>query len=185
MSKQESKQIKQSAYKNVIIRERWTLVEAIWLLHGVFIQTNKEYGAAMELFYGEEFEKKNNEELEIGRLSEDFIDRMLKVKVNKSLTMIRIRDWKIITDSGNKLNDKVKEFWHLLNCHSDIKQCEVSYVDENGKWYALVPGSQWNADYLIKFAQEHAFDIQWLIDERNNKTAIFANVIPFRRRESN
>ncbi len=139
----------------------------------------------MELFYGAEFKNKNDEELEIGRLPRDFIDRMLEVEVDKNLMKVRIKDWKILDDVDNELKEKVKIFWHLLNCHSDIKQCEVSYVDENGKWYALAPGSQWNADYLIKFAQEHAFDIQWLIDERNKKAAIFGNVIPFRNRESN
>jgi len=154
------------------------------LLHGVFIQTNKEYGATMEVFYGEEFEKENYKELEIGRLSGDFIDRMLEIEVDESLTMVRIRDGKILNNVGIKLKEKIKSFWHQLNCSSDIKQCEVSYVDKNGKWYALAPGSQWNADYLIKFAQEQAFDIQWLIDERNKKSAISANVVPFRKRES-
>ena len=148
------------------------------------MQTNKKYTDAMELFFVEEFEKNHDEELEIGRLPRDFIDRMLRVNIDKTLNATRVNGWKVLDDEVNQLKEMIRKFWHLLNCNSDIKQCEVSYVDENGKWYALAPESQWNADYLLHFAQEQGFDVQWLIDERYKKIVTKGNVIPFRNRAS-
>ena len=176
------KQMNRGIYEDLISRRRWKLIEAVWLLHGVFIQTSKEYGAALEIFYREELDKNQDEESEVGRLSKDFIDRMLKVNAYKALIAIRVEDWKILNDEENKLKEEIRKFWYLLNYSSDIKQCEVSYVDDNGKWYALAPESLWNADYLIYFAKKQGFGVQWLINERYKKTNIRDNVIPFRKR---
>tara|TARA_B100000427_G_C15195045_1_gene457727 strand:+ start:68 stop:601 length:534 start_codon:yes stop_codon:yes gene_type:complete len=177
--------VKRNIYEDVITRRRWKLIEAVWLLHGVFIKTDKAYAAALELFYDGEVEQHHDDqEQEVGRLSQDFIDRMLNVDVSNSFTAVHVEDWRICNDQDDRLKEGIKKFWHLLNCNSDIRQCEVSYVDENGKWYALAPESQWNADYLIDFAKDQGFDVQWLIDERYKKIATKDNVIPFRKRNS-
>ena len=177
--------MKRNIYEDAITRTRWKLIEAVWLLHGVFIKTDKAYAAALDLFYGREVEQHHDDqEQEVGRLSQDFIDRMLDIDVSCSLTAVHIGDWKIFNDQDNRLKKGIKKFWHLLNRNSNIRQCEVSYVDGNGKWYALAPESQWNAAYLIDFAKDQGFDIQWLIDERHEKIATKYNVIPFRKRVS-
>ena len=192
-------QMPPNSYLEVITGRRWKLVEAVWLLHGIFMQTKKEYGTVMEIFYSKEYREEYDKEQEVGRLPEEFIDRMLKVNVEAHLTAARIDGWETLSDDffsapydakrnlideaheAVKLEEKIRKFWHLLNCHSDIKQCEVSYVDKNGKWYAISPESQWNADYLIYFAKEQGLEVQWLIDKRYKETGPSENVLPFRK----
>ena len=75
--------MKRNIYEDAITRGRWKLIEAVWLLHGVFIKTDKTYAAALDLFYGREVEQHHDDqEQEVGRLSQDFIDRMLDVDVS-------------------------------------------------------------------------------------------------------
>ena len=60
--------MKRDIYEDVITRRRWKLVEAVWLLHGVFIKIDKAYTAALELFYGGEVEQhRDDQEQEVLR----------------------------------------------------------------------------------------------------------------------
>ncbi|HAU23164.1 MAG TPA: hypothetical protein DCX09_00635 [Gammaproteobacteria bacterium] len=155
-------------YVELLIRNRWKLIEAIWLLHGIFVRTKIDFGAKTEHFFTNATVETSNFSLEIGRLSEAFLDQMLECDLTEEIDKIRISDWQEWTCSwceSIELKNSIKKLWHALNCKADIKKCEVCYIDANGKWYALAPESMWNAEYLLKFAQDEGIDITWLTNE--------------------
>lgn len=155
-------------YTELLIRNRWKLIEAIWLLHGIFVRTKSEFGAKMDDFFTNATVEKSNESLEIGRLPEAFLDQMLERDLTEEIEKIRISDWQELTGSWREsieLKNSIKKLWHSLNFKADIKKCEVCYVDTNGKWYALAPESMWKAEYLLKFAQDEGIDVTWLTSE--------------------
>ena len=171
-------------YVEFITRKRWKLVEAVWLLHGIFMQTKKEYGTRMELFYGQATNEMFDNALKAGQLSEDYIDRMLAHDVKEETTCIRIENWETLPSDWHmqpydpetfelkepdheavKTEESVRKFWHMINTRADLTKCEVAYVDANDKWYALSPESQWNAEYLLDFAQKLGMDVDWLVED--------------------
>ena len=155
-------------YAELLIRNRWKLIEAVWLLHGIFARTKSEFGAKMEHFFTNTTVEKNNDSLEIGRLPEAFLDQMLECDLTEEIEKIRIGDGQEWTGSWREsivMKNSIKKLWHSLNSKADIKKCEVCYIDANGKWYALAPESMWNAEYLLKFAHNEGIDITWLTNE--------------------
>jgi len=155
-------------YAELLIRNRWKLIEGIWLLHGIFVRTRSEFGAKMEHFFTNTTAEKNNDSLEIGRLPEAFLDQMLECDLTEEIEKIRISDWQEWTGSwceSIEMKNSIKKLWHSLNSKAEIKKCEVCYIDTNGKWYALAPESMWEAEYLLKFAQDEGIEIAWLTNE--------------------
>ena len=61
------------AYAELLTRRRWKLIEAVLLLHGIFVQTNSEFGMTMERFFYHESSEKSDDFLETGRLSNTLI----------------------------------------------------------------------------------------------------------------
>ena len=122
----------------------------------------------MEHFLTNATVEKSNDSLEIGRLSQAFLDQMLECDLTGEIDKIRISDWQEWTGSWREsieMKNSIKKLWHALNSKADIKKCEVCYIDANCKWYALAPESMWNADYLLKFAQDEGIDTTWLTNE--------------------
>ena len=155
-------------YAELLTRNQWKLIEAIWLLHGIFVRTKAEFGDKMEHFFTNATVEKSNDSLEIGRLSEAFLDQMLECDLTDEIDKVRISDWQEWTGSwreSTEIKNSIKKLWHSLNSKADINKCEVCYVDTNGKWYALAPESMWKAEYLLKFAQDEGIDITWLTNE--------------------
>ena len=155
-------------YAELLIRNQWKLIEAIWLLHGIFVRTKAEFGDKMEHFFTNATVEKSNDSLEIGRLSEAFLDQMLECDLTEEIDKVRISDWQEWTGSSHgsiEIKNSIKKLWHSLNSKADIKKCEVCYIDTNGNWYALAPESMWKAEYLLKFAQDEGIDITWLTNE--------------------
>tara|TARA_B100000945_G_scaffold18947_1_gene13827 strand:+ start:261 stop:446 length:186 start_codon:yes stop_codon:yes gene_type:complete len=50
----------------------------------------------------------------------------------------------------------------MLNLKGEINQCVVPYVTEYGAWMAVGMESEWNSDYLLKFARAIGIDVDWL-----------------------
>ena len=122
----------------------------------------------MEHFFTNATVENSNDSLEIGRLSEAFLDQMLECDLTEEIDKIRISDWQKWTGSWREsieLKKSIKKLWHSLNAKADIKNCEVCYIDANGKWYAFAPESMWKAEYLLKFAQDEGIDTTWLTNE--------------------
>ena len=155
-------------YAELLIRNRWKLIEAVWLFHGIFVRTKSKFGAKMEHFFTNTTAEKNNDSLEIGRLPEAFLDQMLECDLTEEIEKIRISDWREWSGSwceSIEMKNSIKKLWHSLNSKADIKKCEVCYIDTNDKWYALAPESMWEAEYLLKFAQDEGIEITWLTNE--------------------
>ena len=155
-------------YAELLIRNRWKLIEAVWLLHGIFVKPEEGFGLKMEGFFSKTIVEQNDDFLEIGRLPETFLSQMLSWDVTEAIHTIRISDWKELPKNWHaaiEMRKSVRYFWHLLNAKANIKKCEVCYIDGNGKWYALAPESMWNAEYLLTFAQEAGIETNWLVDE--------------------
>ena len=155
-------------YAELLIRSRWKLIEAVWLLHGIFVKPEEGFGLKMEGFFSKKIVEQSDDSLEIGRLPEIFLSQMLSWDVTEAVHTIRISDWKELPKNWHRtieMRKSVSYFWHLLNAKANIKKCEVCYIDGNGKWYALAPESMWNAEYLLAFAQEAGIETNWLVDE--------------------
>tara|TARA_B100000676_G_scaffold47709_1_gene46522 strand:+ start:458 stop:1354 length:897 start_codon:yes stop_codon:yes gene_type:complete len=180
-----------SIYTEFITRRRWKLTEGVWIIHGFLLQTKKEFGSHMELFYNEEQKKIIERDMEAGRLSDAEIDRLLAFDTNEVSTFTRVIDifkkervWEQLPDDwgyqpydedGNLIEpdhearwveESCRNLWHMINTRADLKQCELPYVDENGTWHALSPLAEWNAEYLVSFAQDVVdMDVGWLIED--------------------
>ena len=155
-------------YAALLMRSRWKLIEAVWLLHGIFVKPEAEFGLKMETFFSNTIVEQHDGSLEIGRLPETFLNQMIGWDITEVIHTIRISDWKELPKNWQRtieIRKSISYFWNLLNAKADIKKCEVCYIDENGKWYALAPESMWNAEYLLAFAQEVGIETAWLIDE--------------------
>ncbi|MBG09996.1 MAG: hypothetical protein CMD92_02380 [Gammaproteobacteria bacterium] len=156
------------AYAQLLTRRRWKLIEAVLLLHGIFVQTNSEFGMTMERFFHHESSEKSDDFLETGRLSNTLINRMLKLDVSEAAVSIRISDWEKLPYGWHEVaetRNSIESFWQLLNSKADIKKCEVCYIDESGKWYAFAPESMWSSEYLLAFAEKLGIDVKWLVSE--------------------
>ena len=155
-------------YAALLMRSRWKLIEAVWLLHGIFVKPEEGFGLKMENFFSNTIVGQYDGSLEIGRLPEIFLNQMLGWDITEVIHTIRISDWKELPKNWQRtieIRKSISYFWNLLNAKADIKKCEVCYIDENGKWYALAPESMWNAEYLLAFAQEAGIETTWLVDE--------------------
>tara|TARA_B100001250_G_C19803492_1_gene792184 strand:+ start:160 stop:1014 length:855 start_codon:yes stop_codon:yes gene_type:complete len=183
--------VERATYEEVITRRRWKLTEGVWLVHGFLMQTKKEFGTHMELFYNKEQKKIIDRDMEAGRLSDGEIDRLLSLDTNEVSTVTRVIDifkkervWEILDEGwfnkpydedGNVtepdhearwVEESIRNLWHMINTRADIKQAEIPYVDENGTWYALSPLAEWNAEYLVNFARDAVgIDVDWLIED--------------------
>ena len=155
-------------YAALLMRSRWKLIEAVWLLHGIFIKPEEGFGLKMESFFSNTIVGQWDGSLEIGRLPETFLSQMLDWDITEVTHTIRISDWNELPKNWHRtieIRESISCFWNLLNAKADIKKCEVCYIDENGKWYALAPESMWSAEYLLTFAQEAGIETNWLVDE--------------------
>ena len=156
------------AYAELLKRRRWKLIEAVLLLHGIFVQTSSEFGLVMERFLCHEHSEKSDDFLEVGRLSKTLINRMLKLDVSEAAVSIRISNWEKLPYGWYEVaetRNSIESFWQLLNSKADIKKCEVCYIDGSGKWYAFAPESMWNSEYLLAFAEKLGIDVKWLLSE--------------------
>tara|TARA_X000000950_G_scaffold254487_1_gene318322 strand:- start:1095 stop:1634 length:540 start_codon:yes stop_codon:yes gene_type:complete len=155
-------------YAELLKRSRWKLIEAVWLLHGIFVKPEEGFGHKMEKFFFNTIVEQCDDSLEIGRLPETFLSQMLSWDITEVIHTIRISDWKELPKNWQRkieMRKSISYFWNLLNAKANIKKCEVCYIDSNGKWYALAPESMWNAEYLLAFAQEAGIDTNWLVDD--------------------
>ena len=160
-----------NAYTGLLIRERWRLIEAIWLLHGIFMQTKNEFGIVMERFFDRASTKICGDSTEVGRLTEEYIRQMLQWNVSEVTVSTRISNWEELSNDWQEsveIRQSIENFWQLLNSTADIKKCEVCYIDERGKWYAFAPESMWDREYLLEFAEGQGIDIEWLTSEIKN-----------------
>ncbi len=168
-------------YAALLMRSRWKLIEAVWLLHGIFVKPEEGFGLKMESFLSNTIVEQYDGSLEIGRLPKTFLNQMLGWDITEVIHAIRINDWKELPKNWQRTTEIRKSiscFWNLLNANADIKKCEVCYIDENGKWYALAPESMWNAEYLLAFAQEAGIETSWLVDEiKKHKSVPTKNAI--------
>ena len=158
-------------YAALLMRSRWKLIEAVWLLHGIFVKPEEGFGLKMENFFSNTIVDKCDDSPEIGRLPKPFLNQMLSWDITDVIHTIRISDWKELPENWHRtieMHKSIRCFWNLLNAKANIKKCEVCYIDGNGKWYALAPESMWNAEYLLAFAQEAGIDTKWLVDEIKN-----------------
>jgi len=175
-------------YAEFITRKRWPLCEAAWLVNGVFLRTTESFGAFMELWYGKTFQEKFSEELEAGRLPKDYVDQMLTYGRTAEHTFYRINpvaelpnDWHEQPYEDGKLKDPEHEaykaeqgmnhFMHQINLKGEIRQCVLPYVTEGGTWMAAGMESEWDSEYLLKFADTIGIDVDWLredIKKRSN-----------------
>lgn len=180
-----------SIYSEFITRRRWNLTEGVWIVHGFLLQTKKEFGPRMELFYSKEQQKIIDRGMEAGRLSDAEIDQLLSFDTNEVTTKTRVIDlmkkervWELLDDDwalkpydketmevtepdheARWVEESCRNLWHMINTRADLKQCELPYVDENGTWYALSPLAEWNAEYLVNFARDVGIDVDWLIED--------------------
>ena len=61
---------------------------------------------------------------------------------------------------------------HMLNLKGEISQCVLPYVTEGGAWMAVGMESEWNSEYLLKFARAIGIDVDWLEAEIKKHSAV-------------
>ena len=168
-------------YAEFITRKRWPLCEAAWLVNGVFLHTTESFGTFMEQWYGKKFQEKFNEELEAGRLPKDYVEQMLRYGRNTELTFYSTNpveelppkwlEFPYDMETGElidpdheayKAEQGMNNFMHMLNLKGEISQCVLPYVTEDGRWMAVGMESEWNSEYLLKFARAIEIDVNWL-----------------------
>lgn len=169
-------------YAEFITRKEWPLNQAAWLVNSIFLHTSESFGTFMEQWYGKKFQEKFNEELEAGRLPKDYVDQMLTYGRGTELTFFSINpleelpsDWHEQPYEDGKLKDPDHEaykaengmnhFMHMINTKAEIRQCKRPYVTEDGTWMAVGMESEWDSEYLLKFAQEIGMDVDWLRED--------------------
>ena len=168
-------------YAEFITRKRWPLNQAAWLVNGVFLQSSESFGTFMEQWYRTRQQDKFKGEMEVGRLPEDYVEQMLRYGRNTEQTFYSIDPLEEIPpkwlefpndmETGEmidpdheayKAEQGMNNFMHMLNLKGEISQCVLPYVTEDGRWMAVGMESEWNSEYLLKFARAIEIDVDWL-----------------------
>ena len=168
-------------YAEFITRKRWPLHQAAWLVNGVFLHTSESFGTFMEQWYSKKQQENFKKEMEVGRLPKDYVERMLRYGRNTELTFYSINpveelppkwhEFPYDMETGelidpdheaHKAEQGMNNFMHMLNLKGEISQCVLPYVTEDGTWMALGMESEWNSEYLLKFARAIGIDVDWL-----------------------
>jgi hypothetical protein len=171
-------------YAEFITRKRWPLCEAAWLVNGVFLHTTESFGTFMEQWYGKKFQEKFNEELEAGRLPKDYVEQMLRYGRNTEHKFYRVNpveelpkgwhEFPYDMETGeladpeheaHKAEQGMNHFMHQINLKGEISQCVLPYVTEDGTWMAVGMESEWDSEYLLKFAEAIGIDVDWLRED--------------------
>ena len=168
-------------YAEFIIRKRWPLNQAAWLVNGVFLQSSESFGTFMEQWYRTRQQDKFKGEMEVGRLPEDYVEQMLRYGRNTEHTFYSIDpleelppkwlEFPYDMETGElidpdheayKAEQGMNNFMHMLNLKGEISQCVLPYVTEDERWMAVGMESEWNSEYLLKFARAIEIDVDWL-----------------------
>ena len=168
-------------YAEFITRKRWPLNQAAWLVNGVFLYTSESFGTFMEQWYSKNQQEKFKEEMEVGRLPKDYVEQMIRYGRNTELTFYSINpveklpqkwhEFPYDMETGelidpdheaHKAEQGMNNFMHMLNLKGEINQCVLPYVTEEGAWMAVAMESEWNSEYLLKFARAIGIDVAWL-----------------------
>ena len=168
-------------YAEFITRKRWPLNQAAWLVNGVFLQSSESFGTFMEQWYRTRQQDKFKGEMEVGRLPEDYVEQMLRYGRNSEHTFYSIDpleelppkwlEFPYDMETGElidpdheayKAEQGMKNVVHMLNLKGEISQCVLPYVTEDGRWMAVGMESEWNSEYLLKFARAIEIDVDWL-----------------------
>ena len=151
------------AYNEFLSRNRWTLIDALWLLNGFYMCRKEEF---VEPEIGSIAEKNRTEIEKLQdkeKLDNDAICYYYLGHENINRTCFRIRDWKefAISEELLRTSDKVSNLLERFKVTANPQYCDISVwngqSDTNFSY-----DTQWDRNYLIEWAIKEGLRVQEL-----------------------